>query len=465
MNKPKVLVLEFNELCPSLLEKWMSEGHLPNFKALHDASQVFVTESDVDDLVYLEPWIQWYSMHTGLSYDQHKVFHLTDGPKADNEDVWKVLRDGGFKVASFASMNNSSFQGDGCFYVADPWCDTQPSYPDSLNVYQKIVSKQVQEYSNPEEALTIGEYLKFGWFMLTHGLSFKTIRGAVSQLFNERVSSQYVGWKRVALLDQIQFDVFRHYYRTYRPDFASFFLNSTAHLQHTYWRFMAPEDFSIQPAETDMQAYGNAVLFGYQKMDRLLSEFDRLVDEDTLVILASALSQQPFNKADESGGQHFYRPRKVADMLAELGIVGFSAEPVMTHQYMINADSDAEAEDIANRLRRLQYNGRCVFDVRQKEAGAVFFGCQISISVPEDAEIDDIGDGSTRGFFDILYAIDNIKSGSHHHDGVLWIRNGQHEVHAERASILDVFPTIIDIMGIPDSLPANCNGKSLKTLL
>ena len=77
----KVLLLEFNEICPPLLKRWMEQGKLPNFSALHYSSQVFTSIADVSEPDCLEPWIQWYSIHTGLPYDEHRVFCLTDAPK------------------------------------------------------------------------------------------------------------------------------------------------------------------------------------------------------------------------------------------------------------------------------------------------------------------------------------------------------------------------------------------------
>jgi hypothetical protein len=54
-------------------------------------------------------------------------------------------------------------------------------------------------------------------------------------------------------------------------------------------------------------------------------------------------------------------------------------------------------------------------------------------------------------FFDLLYAIDAVKSARHHPEGVLWLRTGEHTVHTESVSILDIAPTIYDLMGV-------CNG-------
>ena len=65
MRDRKLLVLEFNELSPFLLDKWIGESKLPNFKKFRDASDAFIARADVEDSRYLEPWIQWYSLHTG----------------------------------------------------------------------------------------------------------------------------------------------------------------------------------------------------------------------------------------------------------------------------------------------------------------------------------------------------------------------------------------------------------------
>src|SRR5262245_39928826 len=145
----RVLQIEFNELVPQLMDKWIADGSLPNFKALRDRSLQFVSTVDVESPGELEPWIQWYSVHTGLSYDQHGVFHLTDGPRAKHRDIFDVLGDAGFTLGCCGSMNVKSFPADRGFFVADPWCDGQSAQPAALNTFQNFVSQYVREYSNP----------------------------------------------------------------------------------------------------------------------------------------------------------------------------------------------------------------------------------------------------------------------------------------------------------------------------
>lgn len=98
----RIIFVEINELCPTLLDKWMADGNLPNFKSLYDESAVFITESDESNPQNMEPWIQWYSLHTGLPFSEHKVFHLTDGTKAGHTEE---------------ALKSGQHHPDGCFWV------------------------------------------------------------------------------------------------------------------------------------------------------------------------------------------------------------------------------------------------------------------------------------------------------------------------------------------------------------
>ncbi len=458
-NRPrraKVILIEFNELCPPLLDRFMADGKLPNFKALHDSSQVFVTQADVDDPRYLEPWIQWYSLHTGLSFDQHGVYHLTDGPAAGHVDIWQALLASGKTVGSCGSMNVKGFDRPGSFFIPDPWCTSEPASPADLQVFHRIVARQVQEYSNGGGA-GIGDAAAFLCFMLGHGLSAGTVAAGLRQLAHERFVDPKSTWQRVGLLDRLQFDLFRHLYRRYRPDFATFFANSTAHLQHAYWRFMEPEAFTVRPEDEELARLEHAVLFGYRQMDALIGQFRALAGPDAMLILASALSQQPHLKSENIGGQHFYRPHKVEKMLADLGVAFDKVVPVMTHQYLIHFRDNAARDAGRQILASYRLDGEAVFGFDASQDGTLYFGNQVRTVVPEGATIAvDGAPARSHRFYDLFYQIPEIKSGRHHPDGVLWVMTGRHQRHPVKISVLDVFPTLLDLFDV--ALPAGAEG-------
>lgn len=463
---PKILMLEFNEICPSLIERWMGEGLLPGFTEFYRASQVFTTFADEVDPVNLEPWIQWYSIHTGLPYREHQVFHLTDGPKADHPDLWHELRSVGKTVMNCGSMNARSIAGPGAFYLPDPWCASEPAFPPELQVYSEFVSRAVLEYSRQSAISSVAELAAFSTFLLAHGLSPHTVAMICRHLVGERLSKTDRHWQRVVLLDRLQFDVFRHYYRRERPDFATFFINSTAHLQHAYWRDMDPAAFELKPSASHVEVYGGAVLFGYQAMDALLREFMALVDRDTILVLCSALSQQPFTRRDSTGGQHFYRLRDPDGFLRMIGLRPQSVEPVMTHQYLLRFASDREAAEAGAALRAIRFREYQVFGVSEPGGASLKFGCQIADEIRDGGEL--AGTGKNRDapdFYSVFYGTNLTKSGCHHPDGVLWIRTGRHHVHQDKVSILDIPATVIDLLGAGAAgLRTGAGGRSLVPL-
>lgn len=465
-----VILLEFNELCPDILAKGMTDGSLPNFKALHDRAQVFTTAADVDDPALLEPWIQWYSLHTGLAYSQHGVFHLTDGAKGGHEDIYASLRRAGRRVTSFCSMNVAPFAEPGSMFIADPWSDDGDTYPEDYAAFTGFVARSVREYSNDQGRPGMADALRFVAFMARHGLSAGTVATILRQLASEKLGDRRLSWRRVAVLDRLQVDLFLDSWDRSQPDFASLFLNSTAHLQHSYWRHHDPEPFTIKPSEEERAIYGDAIRFGYAGMDALVGRIRRFAARrGARVVLASALSQQPYLRKEARGGQRFYRLHDVEGFLRGLGIEASDVAPTMTHQFLARFDDAAARDHARATLGGLRLDdGRAIFGFADRgsnedDGHTLYFGCEIASAL--DPDIGFAGqDGARCKFFADFYAIEAMKSGCHHPDGVLWIEHETPRVHLGRVSILDVFPTLHDLLAAPYATGER-RGESLMPLM
>jgi hypothetical protein len=89
-----------------------------------------------------------------------------------------------------------------------------------------------------------------------------------------------------------------------------------------------------------------------------------------------------------------------------------------------------------------------VFGARLSGAD-IHFGCPIYDKLEGNGEISGArGYNEHLYFFDLLYAIDAVKSARHHPEGVLWVQTAEHAIHAAPVSILDIAPTIYDLMGV-----------------
>jgi hypothetical protein len=459
-----LIALELNELCPALLDKWMQAGLLPNFAKLHARSDVFVTKADVEEPALLEPWIQWYSVHTGLAYDQHKVFHLTEGARAGHADIYRMLLAAGRTVASFASMNVAPFASEGSTYLGDPWSDDGNAFPPEFDVYNRFVAMNVREYSNASRRMGLADYAGFVSFMARHGLSADTVAKIVAQLGEEKLSPRELSWRRVFVLDRLQFDLFRSTWRKTRPAFASFFANSVAHLQHSYWRHMEPEAFKIQPGPDEMASYGDAIRDAYVALDGVVGKFIALAEaEGARLMFLTALSQQPFLRYEDLGGQHFHRLHDVEKFLDQMGVARLDVSPTMTHQYLVRFASAEEMQTARTRLAALRLeDGRELFGFPAIDTAptSLYFGCQIATVTPTDTPVIDGQSNRQLRFADLFYRIEAIKSGRHHPDGCLWIESGRHKRHSEKVSVLDVLPTQLDMLGVERPL-GNFRGRSL----
>ena len=240
-----VIVLEFNELTPALMERFIAGGHLPAFSRLRSQSVACVTDSE-EVAPNLEPWIQWVTVHTGRSYQEHGVFQLGDGPKYKAPRVWDLVADAGERAWVCGSMNAAiaSSNADRLLVLPDPWSvDVDPNPRGRFEAYFDLVKTFVQEYTRESPPLKPLDYIRFGQFMVANGLSLRTVADAALQLAGERVGGPR--WRRATILDELQWDVFRHIYRKTRPRFSTFFINSTAHFQHYFWRQMDPHLFEL----------------------------------------------------------------------------------------------------------------------------------------------------------------------------------------------------------------------------
>jgi len=457
MAKPAsgpVILIEFNELSPVLTQQFIAEGKLPNFKRFYDQAEVYVTEAE-ERAPYLEPWIQWITVHSGLNYRQHQIFQLGRGHQSEEKCIWDTLSSTGHRVWVCGSMNIRHDLPLRGWVIPDPWTTKLQPYPSELLPYFEFVQRNVVDSTKDEIPLSLRDYLRFLTFMASHGLSIETTLAIAKQLLGERAGTRR-RWKRAVLLDKLQYDLFQWHYRSYRPDFSTFFLNSTAHFQHFYWRNMRPEIFKVQPSREEQAEFSNAILFGYQEMDRLLERFFGLAGDDATLILCTALSQQPCLKYEDDGGKVIYRPKDFTEFLAFAGVTGpFKVAPIMAEEFLVYLEDEAAALAAEQTLRALTMEGEELMNVR-RESASLSCSCRISHQLSRSVIVRSTTIEGAAPFFDLFYQIEGIKSGMHHPDGMFWVRapDHAHRVHHEKLRLDAIAPMILGMFGVEEVEPA-----------
>src|SRR5437870_12781061 len=115
----KLLCLELNELNFEFVEHYARIGALPTIARLLRAHGYARTRSET---VYehIEPWIQWFTVHTGKAFGEHKVFRLGDGPQAGEREIWAELARPGLRGGAVAARNAGHAVAEPALFVPDP---------------------------------------------------------------------------------------------------------------------------------------------------------------------------------------------------------------------------------------------------------------------------------------------------------------------------------------------------------
>jgi hypothetical protein len=190
-------------------------------------------------------------------------------------------------------------------------------------------------------------------------------------------------------------------------------------------------------------------------MDRLIGRIMDMVGDDATIFFATAISQQPYLKFENEGGKHIYRPMDILRFARWAGIQDVrQCNPVMAEQFWLEFATRQQVEAAAAVLGAITVDGEKAFPVEIEDT-ALFTGFSIRKKIAQDAVMVSPANGASTRFFDLLYAIEGMKSGMHHQDGLLWIRDPRIPRSSNpRVALESVTPTVLQLLDvdIPDHM-------------
>lgn len=351
MDKPpQLLLLEFNEISFENVSYYCARGRLPHLRELIERNGWSTTTSE-QNYEHLEPWIQWVTAHTGLTFAEHGVFRLGDIINHDLPQIWELLEERGLKVGAISPMNAKYRLRDPAFFVPDPWTPTTVAAPPRLRRLYDAIAQAVND--NAQSKLT----LRSAYALLSGLLGYARVAnyGRYVSLAAQALTRP---WKRALTLDLLLADVFVDQVRRTRPHFASLFLNAGAHIQHHYM-FSAKCYSGAQrnPAWYAPQG-ADPVLEAYEIYDAILGAVRGAFPQARLM-LATGLHQVPHPEVT-----YYWRLRDHEAFLRSIGVQFSGVQPRMSRDFLITCASAEQAQRAAQRLQQaVAADGRALFEV------------------------------------------------------------------------------------------------------
>ncbi|MBL7771485.1 MAG: hypothetical protein JNM95_01335 [Chitinophagaceae bacterium] len=397
----KSILLGLNEINFDYIISYNKQGKLPHFNKLFEQYGIQKTTSE-GQYELLEPWIQWVTVHTGKTYEEHKIFRLGDiVDRNDLIQLWNIAEEKGLTVAAVSPFNARNDLKAPLFFVPDPWTKTPSSGNPLLKRLSKAVSQAVNDNAN--ERLEMSSVMA-----LIQGLVTYVPAAKYGKYLNLIKDIRKPGTKAV-ILDSLLADIFIKEWKKTQPDFSSLFLNTGAHIQHHYMFNSEVYDGSFKNPTWYCEE-------GYDPLYKILAVYDDLLGvlmaSNVRLFVCTGLHQQPHEKLT-----FYWRLKEHAQNLRDMGVENMKEVlPRMSRDVLIEFISEDQAQKAQQVLESYKVNqSEVVFQVDNR--GRSLF---VELVYPNDIKDNVSMHSSLTGkslLLKPMVAFVAIKNGEHNGEG------------------------------------------------
>ncbi|MDB9862707.1 hypothetical protein OAC78_04960 [Litorivicinus sp.] len=388
-----------------IVKEYISLGYaLPNFSKLLSGGMVRTSaETEVE---LLEPWIQWASVHTGKSFDEHKIFRLGDITQNKQRQVFEEIESRGYKVGCLSPMNSRNELENPAFFIPDPWTLTHSDNSFASRLLASAMKQLVND--NAQAKLTFGSV----WKLCLALLLIVPIRDLLT-LSRTLKSSVTQPWRKAIFFDTLLHVVFENLVKRTQPDFAVLFLNAGAHIQHHYMH--SSKVLSNLTGCRNPEWY---VPKGFDPLAELLMAYDGIVGQltnrvDYEYVIATGLTQKIYSEPE-----FYYRLKDHAEFLNLLDITYSSVTPRMSRDFLVSFIDNQDRNRAAKQLLQVTIDGIAIFQNIEIRDFQIFATLEHPKEILPTAEV---LTGSGCRYFALNHlVIVAIKNGGHDSEGFLF---------------------------------------------
>jgi hypothetical protein len=365
-----LILLELNEINFSIVKEYISKNPtaFPALQKLMRCKMVYTeAESNYQEI---EPWIQWVSVHSGLSYDEHRIFRLGDIAGSGVPQIFDALEHQGLSVGCISPMNAENRLKKAAYFLPDPWTSTSTDGSWWSRVLHRAISQAVND--NAKEKITLRSLIA-----LALGVArFARPKNYVKYLkLLKGVKTE--PWGKALFLDLLLHDLHISLLHSRKPKFSCLFLNAGAHIQHHYFLSSQPikERTSIRNPDWYIGADKDPVRDMLVIYDNIIEEYFKF--DDIEFIIATGLSQEPYDRL-----KFYYRLRDHKNFLERVGIDCVAVYPRMTRDFLIEFSDVTSMRKGVERLRslRVEQDGILIFQDIEERGKSAF----VTLSYPHE---------------------------------------------------------------------------------
>ncbi|HLB52360.1 MAG TPA: hypothetical protein VJK48_01450 [Chlamydiales bacterium] len=399
-----MIFLELNEFNDDLLREAARLFSLKNIQKLITLHRTQTFTEDTYESDFLEPWVQWVSVHTGQPSSSHQIKHLGDIPHLQKTpQLWERLSEMNITSGIWGAMNASRNGAKHCkFFLPDPWTASETGYPDELQALLDPLRYLAKNYLNPTQLNRWKTAKGLLNLFASKNLLWK-ISKEIPALARNALRFRGEHFPFISWLDSVSTQLFLNYRQEHNPTFSLIFLNSLAHLQHHHWK---------NPSIADNER----LKIGFQYLDRILGALFASLKPGEPFLVTNALSQK--NTTSEKPWI-LYRQKDPRNFLEAVSIQRARVEQHMTHDAHLFFESASDCKRAKQLLEQAQILESQLFLVESypQDDRKLFYRICFTDKVTEDSTFT-LGNRAFR-FFDLFTPIVQ-RTGKHIPEGTVY---------------------------------------------
>lgn len=408
LNK-KLVLIELNEINFDYVQRYIDENpkKYQNLnKIINLNSAKTYSEKNYEEI---EPWIQWVSVHTGLTFNEHRIFRLGDIVGSKIKQIFELIEDNGYSVGVICALNVENRLKNPAYFIPDPWTKTCAG----SSFYQRKIAQSISQLVNDNAQ---------GKIKIVSAITI-----LITAIFNISYKYYYIIFnyiikkakcKKVFLLEILLHNMHLKLLSKRSPNFSTIFFNGGAHIQHHYM-------FNSKPNKKVIK-HNNPRWYISEDEDPLaemLLVYDKIIGdylslENTEIIVATGLSQKPYDR-----NKIYYRLKNHENFMSILGIEYKNVMPLMSRDFIINFSTEIDLNNAKQILEniRIKNTNIVLFGVIEKRNLSLFITLTYPDEINEETIIEN-GKNDIKIYYHIILVA--IKNGMHVNNGYLFFSDG-----------------------------------------
>jgi hypothetical protein len=436
--KKKLLLIQLNELNFDLIKNYFRSNNLDNLKKINN--NIIKTYSEAKYNL-LEPWIQWYSIYTGLSAKQHKVFRLGDVEKhkINHNQIFEAVEKKGFSVGCVAPMNAKNKLRSPKYFISDPWTKTK----DVGDFFTKITSRTISEFvnNNSSSIVSIKSYL---WLIL---IFFKFVRIKKYFLFLKYfLNSINKTWFKSIFLDALIHEIHMNLLHREKADFSTVFFNAGAHIQHHYlFNSIFYKNKNEKNPSWYLENKSDPIQDVAIAYNSIFKDYFNLLDEKRYdLIICTALSQ-----SSNLRKEFYYRLNNHFDFLHNIGVNCKKVSTRMSRDFLVEFKNAKDLNNGSKIISNIKLNKKSFFKVFEKKDNTLFVSLIYSSEIKKN---DNLKLENKKIYLKNQVSFVAIKNGKHSSRGYLYMSDlvkKNNKRLRNNFNIIKIFDLIVDYFNKP----------------